>query len=673
MTIQSVRYPAYPLVVHDPYFSIWSRSDRLTDSYPCHWTGENQIIAGLIRIDGKSFCFLSKVPEAPALKQKSVRVLPTRTIYTFEEAGIRFTLTFLTPALPYRLKVLARPITYVCFDAESMDGKLHELEIYFDADAAISVNTPSDEITWSRYQHPELDLMCAGSADQKILAKAGDNLRIDWGYLYFGVPKEFHASTRMESNRITRRKFLENAPFSGADNLNMRESAGKEWLCLAACFPMRVDSEGTSSRYLILAYHDLFSIEYLKRRLSGFWTMETSSFSELLSIAVREKEALAEECARFDSELMDDAEHVGGQEYADLCAGAFRQAVAAHKLVADVEGRPLFFSKENFSNGCIATVDVTYPSAPLFLLCQPELLKGMLIPILDYAESRFWKFPFAPHDLGTYPLANGQVYGGGENMEKNQMPVEECGNMLILAAALVKFHHDTAFIRKYWKTLKEWADYLMEKGYDPENQLCTDDFAGHLAHNTNLSIKAIVALGGFAFVAREIGEEKIAERFSSIAHEFAERWVRDADDGNCFRLAFDRKGSWSQKYNLVWDRLLQLQLFPESVAEKELAHYKAVQNRYGLPLDCRRTYTKLDWILWSASLTGKKEDFLALLEPVHRWLTESVSRVPMTDWYETVEEGRQVGFQARSVVGGVFIKMLENKELVEKWRLRRED
>ena len=370
---------------------------------------------------------------------------------------------------------------------------------------------------------------------------------------------------------------------------------------------------------------------------------------------------------------MDDAERVGGQEYADLCAGAFRQAVAAHKLVADVEGRPLFFSKENFSNGCIATVDVTYPSAPLFLLCQPELLKGMLIPILDYAESRFWKFPFAPHDLGTYPLANGQVYGGGEEMEKNQMPVEECGNMLILAAALVKFHHDTAFIRKYWKTLKAWADYLMEKGYDPENQLCTDDFAGHLAHNTNLSIKAIVALGGFAFVAREVGEEEVAGRFSAIAHEFAERWVRDADDGNCFRLAFDRKGSWSQKYNLVWDRLLQLQLFPESVAEKELAHYRTVQNRYGLPLDCRRTYTKLDWILWSACLTGKKEDFLALLEPVHRWLTESVSRVPMTDWYETVEEGRQVGFQARSVVGGVFIKMLENKELVEKWKQWRKD
>lgn len=668
MTIHSVRYPAYPLVVHDPYFSIWSRSDRLTDSYPCHWTGENQTIAGLIRIDGKAFCFLSKVPEAPALKQKSVRVLPTRTIYTFEEAGIRFTLTFLTPALPHRLKVLARPITYVCFDAESMDGKPHELEIYFDADGAIAVNTPSDEIVWSRYQHPELDLMCAGSADQKILAKSGDNLRIDWGYLYLGVPREFHASTVMESNRITRRKFLENAPFACADNLNMRESAGKEWLCLAARFPIKVNSEGVSSRYLILAYHDLFSIEYLKRRLAGYWTMETSSFSELLSIAVREKEALAEECARFDSELMDDAERVGGQKYADLCAGAFRQAVAAHKLVADVEGRPLFFSKENFSNGCIATVDVTYPSAPLFLLCQPELLKGMLIPILDYAESRFWKFPFAPHDLGTYPLANGQVYGGGEEMEKNQMPVEECGNMLILAAALVKFHHDTAFIRKYWKTLKAWADYLMEKGYDPENQLCTDDFAGHLAHNTNLSIKAIVALGGFAFVAREVGEEEVAGRFSAIAHEFAERWVRDADDGNCFRLAFDRKGSWSQKYNLVWDRLLQLQLFPESVAEKELAHYRTVQNRYGLPLDCRRTYTKLDWILWSACLTGKKEDFQALLEPVHRWLTESGSRVPMTDWYETVEEGRQVGFQARSVVGGVFIKMLENKELVEKWR-----
>jgi len=154
----------------------------------------------------------------------------------------------------------------------------------------------------------------------------------------------------------------------------------------------------------------------------------------MLRAALRDEASLTERCARFDKELMTDLRQAGGADYEFIATLAYRQAIAAHKLVADIDGTPYFFSKENFSNGCIGAVDVTYPSAPLFLLMNPELLKGMIRPVLDCASLERWRFPFAPHDLGTYPQANGQVYGGGERNEDRQMPVEESGNMLILTA-----------------------------------------------------------------------------------------------------------------------------------------------------------------------------------------------------------------------------------------------
>jgi hypothetical protein len=371
----------------------------------------------------------------------------------------------------------------------------------------------------------------------------------------------------------------------------------------------------------------------------------------------RDHDALLEKSKAFDDQLITDMRQAGGEKYARLASLAYRQTLAAHKLVADADGTALFFPKENFSNGCIATVDVIYPSAPFTLLFNPRLLRAQLQAVLDYARMGRWRWPFAPHDLGTYPLANGQVYGGGERTEENQMPVEESGNMLIMLAALARVEGNGEYAARYWPELSKWAEYLKEKGLDPENQLSTDDFAGHLAHNANLSIKAILALGSYGMLADMTGRKDVAAQYRRTAQEFVKKWMELANDGDHYRLAFDKPGTWSQKYNLVWDRLLGLNLFPPDVARKEIAFYLTKQNKYGLPLDNRRAYTKLDWILWTATLADNQSDFEKIVSPAYQFANDSESRVPLTDWYDTVT-AKQQGFQARSVVGGLFVKML---------------
>jgi len=173
-----------------------------------------------------------------------------------------------------------------------------------------------------------------------------------------------------------------------------------------------------------------------------------------------------------------------------------------------------------------------------------------------------------------------------------------------------------------------------------------------LAHNANLSIKAIDALGAFAEMAEGVGDDKLAREYKALSKEMAKKWIDLAKEGDHYKLAFDSTNTWSQKYNLVWDDLLALKLFPASVKNTELAYYKTKLNQYGLPLDSRKDYTKLDWELWTATLADDDATFRTLVAPLGKWLDETPTRVPLTDWYDT-KTAKQQGFQARSVVGGL--------------------
>ena len=663
---QQQRPPAIPLIAHNPYFSVWSMADKLTDQPTRHWTGAEQPLTGLIRIDGKTYRYMGDSPRnLPPMQQDSVEVHATHTLYAFTAAGIKLELSFFTPAFPQDLDILSRPVTYLTWSASSTDNRTHQVELFFSVDGRIAVNTDDQPVTWSRSQVDDLAVLSIGSRDQQILNRSGDNLRIDWGYFHLAVPTSEHAILVASSKAVQDFPVTGNLP--AADDMDMPRTPRDGAAQLAVELPLRVAPGQTVTRHVLAAYTDEYAIEYLNRKLRPYWQRNGETTQAMLAQAEAQYASLETRGQTFDHDLAAGLTNTGGAGYAQLAIFAYRQALAAHALVADVDGRPMLFAKENFSNGDIATVDVLYPSAPFFLFFNPALLEAQVRPVLEYAALPRWKFPFAPHDLGRYPLANGQLYGGGELTEENQMPIEESGNLLILGAALGQAQGNWHVAKEFWPQFTKWAAYVREKGLDPENQLCTDDFAGHLAHNANLSIKAIEGLGAYAQMARGLGENSVADDYESAAKQMASKWEEMARDGDHYKLAFDRPGTWSQKYNLVWDQLLGLNLFSPQVPATEIAFYLKHLNLYGLPLDSRADYTKLDWELWTATLASNPSDFAAFVNPIIKWINETPTRVPLTDWYDT-RTGKQVGFQARSVVGGLYVKALANKDLTAKWR-----
>ena len=658
-----LRPPSVPLITVDPFFNVWSPANKLTDVDTAHWTGYTNAILGTVNIDGKDYRLIGKKrsQEIKSAKQVELDMDTFTTTYVFEQDGVRLTLLFTSPVMPDDLYYLTRPVSYLEIQKEILDGHRHTVKVKLACSEQFCMDRAGDDEVETEILTLEggIKSVKMGSKGQKMLAYHADDARISWGYFYLSTDAK-KATVGVEKQTVSYYTFR-NLPEEEREMTFVTAEAALE-----------------DSTLFTFAYDDVYSLQYFGKNLKTYWNKDGAKIEDEIVAAHADYDAVLAMCDVFADEMFVHAVRAGGEKYAELLQLAFRQTVAAHKLAIDENGEILWVSKECYSNGCAATVDVSYPSIPLFLLYNPELVKGMMRPIYKFAKTDAWKYDFAPHDAGRYPLLNGQVYGlkDGELLFEKQMPVEECGNMLIMEATVAIATGDASFANEHMDILDQWVKYLIANGRDPENQLCTDDFAGHLAHNCNLTLKAIMGLACYGILQGMNGKKREENKYIKMAREMAADWaVRAANGDGSYRLAFDRPDTFSMKYNIVWDKLFGTEIMDRSVIESEVASYRRREHAYGLPLDNRQPYTKSDWLVWTATLAESRDDFEAMVNKMWEAFNCTQTRVPMTDWYWTVTAGQKEynswtycdlhpdkitkGFQNRTVQGGLFIKLLE--------------
>ena len=422
----------------------------------------------------------------------------------------------------------------------------------------MAVNKPDEEVEGSRQTAGALTTLRFGTVAQPVLGSCGDDHRINWGYAD-AAALSAQTTSEIGLNSDLEKSFSESGGLSVQGDQHPRGAASVKSV-MAFAFQLGTVGREAVQRQVIVAYDEIFAVKYFGRNLRPYWARNDANIGNLLQKASIQYPVVLARCEAFDKELVADLTKVGGEKYARIVALAYRECVAGNGLAADANKQPLFFTKENTSNGNMATVDVCFPMDPLWLLLSPSLAKASLVHVLMYSATPRWKFPNAPHDLGEYPLGFGRDDGG------EAMAVEESGNMLILCDAISQADGNAEFVKPWWPQLIQWAKYLEQYGLDPENQLCTDDFMAHLAHNANLSVKAILGLAAYADMCRLSGDKENATRYADLAKADAAHWMKVANDGEHSRVAFDKPGTWSQKYNLVWARIPGLNVFPASLA-----------------------------------------------------------------------------------------------------------
>ena len=661
-TVTPLRPPAVPLVVRGPYVNVWMNSDAAAGHWPTFWNGSIKAITGYVRVDGTPYVFIGDPGNGVALaRQVQLEVTATQSRFVFAAGGVNLYVNFISPVDADDLQKLSVPLGYIQVQAVSVDGASHTTSVYLDISGEWAHGDTGTQVVWTRE-----DLAAAPSPMTAFSVHPLNpgTLRETNEYAAWGTAVFASASTgvltQAGSDQVVRGAFIAGTPLDGTVDTDQPRAISDRWPVFAYQADLgALGGVPSAPRVFAIGNVRQPAVSYLGADVPPLWQAYWPSWQAMVmaSLADAASGSLVARADALDRKIAPAAVALGGAHYAALCAATLRQAFGGTELVGTAAD-PWLLMKEISSSGNLQTVDVMYPAMPAFLYANPALVRLLVAPHIEYAESGRWPLEFAAHDLGaSYPNASGHDDGGGENM-----PVEESANLVLMTAAYLAAApgaESSDYVSAHYAILQKWTKYLVANALDPGFQNQTDDFTGFIAHSSNLALKGILAIGAMGQIARTLGNSVDADHYQSVAQDYITTWSMRSQDAasSHLRLAYDGDDqTWSLKYNSYPDRLLKLGLIPAATLAEETAWYVQQRAEYGFPLDNRHTYTKADWELWTAAGVNDAALRQQIIDAVYKFADRTPQRVPFTDWYDT-EAGTQTGFTARPVIGGLFSLM----------------
>lgn len=381
---------------------VWSFTDNLTDSNTVHWSEFRLGFHGLIEIDNtETYRFLGTLPEnVAALVQSRVMVEPYRTVYRFTTPTntLELVLTFSQPTST------AEPYTYITFYVRTLDQNSHYVRIYFDEGPTLGINDAHEKVYWTRTDG-DITVLTMNAYDQIPfdIRNGDDEVRSNWGYAHLIAGNSSISTGHQAFGDDLRQAFANHQSMPSDDTRKPRYGDDQAPTSAFIINLGQVSSEPVSA-YVIFLYDDVYSMLYFGDWQIPCWRAEfDNNVTLFINEAISSYDANMADITDTNQMLITLLTKAGGEQYAALCSLVTRQVTGSTSQTWSYQqNRRQIFMKEISSGGAVSTVDVIFPASPFFLWLYPEMLRDLLIPVLDYANNATtskYNLTWAPHHL----------------------------------------------------------------------------------------------------------------------------------------------------------------------------------------------------------------------------------------------------------------------------------